>query len=401
MRSSRRRSVRSVEGVLVPRTSAFVNLVGETTNAGISNRQRASTSLESIQEDTYTNIIFRYGGFWKMVKGSDRRSYRLGRQKTIRLDKDYCNMDEIFEEVGKLVKLGENDALNMQFKIPGREEYDTLANEHDMIAMFNMHQGSPNIEIFITIEHDVHPTPDDMGFQSDEMFGVESHNDGFVDPMEALSSFLDREGNGVDYAIFYDSEEEQYTVVDYLNQNKRRHSVSIEELDDDDAPFIPPTTVHEVPISPAVTSDQPREPVHVEAMCEEPVHDPSDIEADRICSESSYHEICSSDNHVSDYEGIFDQLDEEDPNINVGVKFENIHALRHALRQHAVKNEFCLRLIRSEPSRLTARCETESCPWRIHASVLPDHVTFHIKTLKAAHTCSSMNKRGNNMATYE
>ncbi|KAK1292329.1 hypothetical protein QJS10_CPB17g00380 [Acorus calamus] len=149
-RSSRRRSVRSVEGVLVPRTSAFVNLVGETTNAGISNRQRASTSLE-----------------W-----------------------------------------GENDALNMQFKIPGREEYDTLANEHDRIAMFNMHQGSPNIEIFITIEHDVHPTPDDRGFQSDEMFGVESQNDGFVDPMEALSSFLDREGNGVDYAIFYDSEEE-------------------------------------------------------------------------------------------------------------------------------------------------------------------------------------------------
>ncbi|KAK1298034.1 hypothetical protein QJS10_CPB14g01228 [Acorus calamus] len=45
-RSSRRRSVRSVEGVLVPRTSAFVNLVEETTNAGISNRQRASTSLE-------------------------------------------------------------------------------------------------------------------------------------------------------------------------------------------------------------------------------------------------------------------------------------------------------------------------------------------------------------------
>ncbi|KAK1305668.1 hypothetical protein QJS10_CPA10g01555 [Acorus calamus] len=166
--------------------------------------------IESIQEDTYTNIIFRYGGFWKMVKGSDRR-----------------------------------------------EEYDTLANEHDMIAMFNMHQGSPNIEIFITIEHDVHPTPDDRGFQSDEMFGVESQNDGFVDPMEALSSFLDGEENGVDYAVFYDSEEEQYTVVDYLNQNKRRHSVSIEELDDDDAPFIPPTTIHEVPISPAVTSDQP------------------------------------------------------------------------------------------------------------------------------------------------
>ncbi|KAK1290197.1 hypothetical protein QJS10_CPB18g00572 [Acorus calamus] len=169
-------------------------------------------------------------------------------------------MDEIFEEVGKFIKWDENDALNMQFRIPGREEYDTLAKEHDMITMFNMHRRSSNIEIFITIEQDVHPTPDDKGFQSDEIFGVESHNDGFVDPMEALSFFLDREGN-----------------------------------------------------------------------------------------------------------------DEEDFDINVGVKFENIHALRHALRQHVVKNEFCLIFIRSEPSRLTATCEAESCPWRIHASILPNH----------------------------
>ncbi|KAK1289200.1 hypothetical protein QJS10_CPB18g00537 [Acorus calamus] len=132
------------------------------------------------------------------------------------------------EEVGKFVKWGENDALNMQFRLHGREEYDTLANEHDMITMFNMHRRSPNIEIFLTIEHDVHPTPEYKGFQSDEIFGVESHNEGFVDPMEALSCFLDREGN-----------------------------------------------------------------------------------------ESSYHEICSSDNHVSDYEDTFDQSDKEDFDINV------------------------------------------------------------------------------------
>ncbi|KAK1319209.1 hypothetical protein QJS10_CPB04g01511 [Acorus calamus] len=38
-------------------------------------------------------------------------------------------MDEIFEEAGKLKKWTENDALNMQYKVPREEEYDTLSNK--------------------------------------------------------------------------------------------------------------------------------------------------------------------------------------------------------------------------------------------------------------------------------
>ncbi|KAK1305905.1 hypothetical protein QJS10_CPA10g01385 [Acorus calamus] len=120
-----------------------------------------------------------------------------------------------------------------------------------------------------------------------------------------------------------------------------------------------------------------------------------------VCSESSYHDIYSSDpgNYVTGDEGVCDGQDEEDPDIQVGVKFENIEALILALRQHAIKKEFCLRYIRSEPTRLTARCEDVSCPWRVHASTVFDKICFQIKTLMPKHTCSSVNKRGNNMAT--
>ncbi|KAK1290387.1 hypothetical protein QJS10_CPB18g00276 [Acorus calamus] len=211
-----------------------------------------------------------------MVKGTARRQYRLGKQKTIRLDKDYCNMDEIFEKVGKLVKWGENDALNMQFKISGREEYDTLATESDMLVMFNMHQKSPKIEIFITVEHDVHPTPDNRGFPIDEIFEMEAEFCGADVSMEDLSSFLDREENSVDYSVFYDSNEDRYRVVTKMTQEKRKHNVSIEELDDN--PHVAATTAHENIFRSAIPSDQPtpldepffEEEVHEELIqCEE------------------------------------------------------------------------------------------------------------------------------------
>ncbi|KAK1294125.1 hypothetical protein QJS10_CPA16g00250 [Acorus calamus] len=65
----------------------------------------------------------------------------------------------------------------------------------------SMHQSSPHIDIFITVEHNVHPTPNDRGLENEEMFGEES-DEGFDDPMEAFYNFFDKEGNDVDHSIF-------------------------------------------------------------------------------------------------------------------------------------------------------------------------------------------------------
>ncbi|KAK1257128.1 hypothetical protein QJS04_geneDACA022967 [Acorus gramineus] len=87
--------------------------------------------------------------------------------------------------------------------------------------------------------------------------------------------------------------------------------------------------------------------------------------------------ISASNRHLehvySSFQGTFDQIDEEDPDIKTWVKFEYFNALRHALRQYDMKKKFSLKFIKSEPSRLTAKCETETCPWGIYASVLLDN----------------------------
>ncbi|KAK1305124.1 hypothetical protein QJS10_CPB11g01312 [Acorus calamus] len=114
-----------------------------------------------------------------------------------------------------------------------------------------------------------------------------------------------------------------------------------------------------------------------------------------VCSESSDHDIYSShsSNYVTDDKGICDGQDEKDPDIQVEVKFENIEALRLALRQHAIKKEFCLRYIRSEPTRLIARCEDVSCPWRVHASMENNHVwsrSMFGTTAKCSHLTNNL-----------
>ncbi|KAK1313876.1 hypothetical protein QJS10_CPA06g01008 [Acorus calamus] len=76
-----------------------------------------------------------------------------------------------------------------------------------------------------------------------------------------------------------------------------------------------------------------------------------------------------------EYEEGFDAQDEEESDINVGLKFENNGALRLALRQHAIRKEFCLKYLRSEPTRVTVRRENITCPWRLHASTMIEEVS--------------------------
>ncbi|KAK1307908.1 hypothetical protein QJS10_CPA09g00639 [Acorus calamus] len=135
-----------------------------------------------------------------------------------------------------------------------------------------LQSSSFEIEIFITVEHDVHPTPDDRGFPGDEVFEMEAEFCGADVSMEDLSSFLDREGNGVNYSVFYDSDENRYRVVTKMTQEKRKHNVTIEELDD--SPHVAATTAHENIFRSAILSDQPTpldEPFFEEEVHEEPI----------------------------------------------------------------------------------------------------------------------------------
>ncbi|KAK1285411.1 hypothetical protein QJS10_CPB20g00815 [Acorus calamus] len=102
---------------------------------------------------------------------------------------------------------------------------------------------------------------------------------------------------------------------------------------------------------------------------------------------------CSdSDMSVGDYGGTVLHYDPELPVMEVGSQFSNVDEFRSALRQHGILHEFGAKYIKNDKFRVTAKCQGVDCPWRIHASVIQDNVTFEVKTLMSDHSCTSVNK---------
>jgi len=46
-----------------------------------------------------------------------------------------------------------------------------------------------------------------------------------------------------------------------------------------------------------------------------------------------------------------------------------------------------MRYLKNKPCRYTMKCKGKKCSWRIHASVMPDGVTYQVKTIKGKHCC--------------
>ncbi|KAH7841281.1 hypothetical protein Vadar_027889 [Vaccinium darrowii] len=68
--------------------------------------------------------------------------------------------------------------------------------------------------------------------------------------------------------------------------------------------------------------------------------------------------------------------------------FSNVDAFRAALRDYTVRTDFKLVRDKNEKARITAHCSAKGCPWRIHASPLPDGITYKIKKLTGEHNCT-------------
>ncbi|KAJ0972417.1 hypothetical protein J5N97_020376 [Dioscorea zingiberensis] len=127
-------------------------------------------------------------------------------------------------------------------------------------------------------------------------------------------------------------------------------------------------------------------------------------EDEKIESERSYHSLYNSsgsddDDQDEGFEGEFYEVDKDDPVIEIGSKFDDVYHYRRALEHFAILGEFSINYIKSDPGRVTARCASKDCPWRVHASRLPEEGAFQVKTMQKEHLCSSINKSGNKMAT--
>ncbi|KAF8389226.1 hypothetical protein HHK36_025919 [Tetracentron sinense] len=85
--------------------------------------------------------------------------------------------------------------------------------------------------------------------------------------------------------------------------------------------------------------------------------------------------------------------------LEVGMLFGNVTEFREALRDYVIQEGFEIVKDKNEKTRVTVHCSAEGCLWRIHASPLPDGVTYKIKTFLFEHTYDGI--RSEIRETYE
>lgn len=75
-----------------------------------------------------------------------------------------------------------------------------------------------------------------------------------------------------------------------------------------------------------------------------------------------------------------------------GLLFENVDKFREALRDYTIQEGCTIVRLKNEKSRVTCECGALDWNWRVHASPLPDGVTYMIKSYNREHTCLSGSK---------
>ncbi|XP_058184092.1 uncharacterized protein LOC131301721 [Rhododendron vialii] len=80
--------------------------------------------------------------------------------------------------------------------------------------------------------------------------------------------------------------------------------------------------------------------------------------------------------------------------------FADVDAFRAKLRDYTVEKGFKIVRDKNEKARVTAHCDVKGCPWRIHASRLPDGITYQIKTYTLEHTCTRVNHNEDANSTW-
>ncbi|XP_019092141.1 PREDICTED: uncharacterized protein LOC104747971 [Camelina sativa] len=79
-----------------------------------------------------------------------------------------------------------------------------------------------------------------------------------------------------------------------------------------------------------------------------------------------------------------------DHDLVVGKEFPDVETCRRTLKDLALALRFDLRIVKSDRSRLIAKCSREGCPWRIHVAKCPGVPTFSVRTLNGEHTCEGL-----------
>lgn len=294
-------------------------------------------SFHTMESSSTLRLKFKYGGYFKN-HGDAKRKYCLGRQKTMVIDIDFYNLKTLEEDLSQFFSWDINQIPKYWCIIRGVEprEFVEIITDSNLLNELDMCKEDKTCEIYVVLD-DVTP----IAVQG----GLEKANEGTRYGLRKQSYQVHQiEGSSCDPI------ETEPRIINEMQQADE------DESDED-----------------YVGSDEDSVSTGVD----------EDMEVE---SEKSYHSLYNSsdsddDKHVDTFKGVIYEVDEENPIIEVGRKFEDVYHYRRCLQHFAILKEFSITYIKSDQRRVTARCASEDCSWRVHASRLSEENVFQIKTM--------------------
>ncbi|KAK1303655.1 hypothetical protein QJS10_CPB11g01873 [Acorus calamus] len=337
-----------------------------------------------MDDDTIYRVTFVHGGQWQTVKSHNGQKYMYGKQFTEVIDQDKIAMIDLWEDIGPWANSTKPRPVRFTYMIPNSlpRKYVEVDNDVKLLQLFSQNREGKKFTLYvINNEDEDEPRPSTITSSLIAANQIEEECQVVREIHEVSSQSLQlspvHPPPQHDASVQPPSEFNDMVsaALDNLDPPcEEEFNFGVEDLDVVDV-FIRPD-------SELAMSDESKEGEEAYETIEDIV---SGTDSDEVSSDK--------------FESEFVEIDDERPNMNVGSKFSNVNHFRGALKQHCIINEFAVVYEKNEKSRVTARCKKRKCIWRIHASVLRDGVTFEVKTLKDEHTCTSVNKVGNEMAT--
>ncbi|KAL6661821.1 hypothetical protein ACP70R_001205 [Stipagrostis hirtigluma subsp. patula] len=291
-------------------------------------------------------------------------------------------MDELTEYVGNAVRWGSKQLVTLFFKVTENSRCQPLVTNDDLVKAFSMCTAEKFLYIAVKIED-------------------------FHGPLCAIPS------------------PEKRKKQSRRGKTATADASPTEDVASDGVPCTPPTADTSAPVdsqsqpsqpttdSTSDNQNQPSQPTTDSADGVEPNDegheseaDSMEVQSDRSCyssgeSSDSDYEPDEGDDEIGDDKSDFTEFsfDYGNPCIDKGTLFPDAETFRKILRHHAIINDYQYAIDKSDLDRVRVHCADPDCQWRIHASKTRDKRYFKVKINDAGHTCSSVNKCDDRLAS--
>ncbi|XP_028115334.1 uncharacterized protein LOC114313164 [Camellia sinensis] len=284
----------------------------------------------------------------------------------------YCYIDALKDVTATVlshISCSEAIAITLHCDMPGTDRRRLVENDLDVLDMFYVQGRSKTINLYVNIEYSIGMS--DGGHKSN--VGNENHG---VDAVDVEQDY---------HTIDVDEEYHQDNVYGFSDED-RDWNATAEDENQSDANEILSDDDNECSSDDAELSDYQSGDDEVPYSSTD---DDYDDEADCLDDEEMRFPGMKYDGTYNGKEPYMNQ--DGEVVLEEGMIFPEVNTFRATLRDYTVQTGFKIVRDKNEKSRVTAHCAAEGCPWRIHASPLPDGITYKIKTLVPTHTCSRMN----------